>query len=140
MALVVCEVISHLKAVPSNPCQGIVHGSPRGLRQAGCGRGGECCCRCGWAGPSSSWQWRGARTFFPGDSEVFQRVFHSLYCTHMHTHPWPAGRPSDAFNGIGPTLVTCCSKNRERDNKILVSILYLSLRGLRLCPLEADLK
>lgn len=134
MALIVCEVISHLKAVPSNPCQEIVHRSPRGLWQAGRGQGRECCCRCGRAGPSSSWQWRGARTFFPEDSQVFQRVFHSLYCTHMHTHTYGLQEgPRTHSMALVPHLLRAILKTGKGITKYW-SAFCIWVSGLRLGP------
>lgn len=62
-----------------------------------------------------------------------------FYCT-PHTNIWPAGRPSDTSMALIPHLLNANLKSGKGNNKILVSILYLSLRGLKLNTFEADLK
>lgn len=134
--LVVCEVISNLKAVPSNPCQGLVHGSPRGSNRQGVGGEGRAAVGVDGLGPPRLGSGEVPEPSFLG---ILKCSKDSLCCT-PHTNPWPAGRPSDASMALVPHLLNAILKSGKGNNKILVSILYLSLRGLRLGPLEADLK
>ena len=68
-----------------------------------------------------------------GDSQVFQRVFHSLHCT-AHTHHDLQEDPRTNLHGIGPTPVKYHSKNRERGSQNTCQHLVFESQGSEAWP------
>ena len=65
----------------------------------------------------------------------------SIPFTALHTHTMTCRKTLGLiYMALVPHLLNTILKIGKGDHRILVSILYLSLRGLRLGQVEADLK